>query len=55
MKILTADAMKLTDKRTMEDNGVTELDLVRRAAAEIFKTVSEKICPPRDAQISVVC
>lgn len=55
MKILTAEAMKLTDKRTMEDEHVTELDLVRRAAAAICKTISEEIRPDLAAKIAIVC
>ena len=54
MKVLSSEAMSLTDKRTMIDQNVDEVDLVKRASKACFEYV-KKIVLDKDKNIVVVC
>ena len=41
MKVLSSEAMSLTDKRTMIDQNVDEITLVKRASKACFKYVKK--------------
>ncbi len=53
MRILSANSMSLSDKRTMTDLNVDEITLVKKAALACFEVINNRIS--KDKQIGIVC
>lgn len=53
MRILSANSMSLTDLRSMNDLGVDDITLVKRAALACFEIIGERIT--KDKKIGIVC
>lgn len=55
MNILTSESMSITDKQFMVDQGVNEIDLVKRAAQSCVEVLISDIKISKDVLIGVVC
>ena len=53
MKILTADEMRMADRATIEEEGITSLDLMERAAAALCRQISGTLAG--DTSIVLFC